>query len=84
MLKPLPVGILCGPDAELGAGPPTPCSPQAIALGAASIAQGCWPGPVEAAPLRGAHTSRPEAHCLRLGGCLLPAASGAARKARLL
>lgn len=44
-LKLLPVGIFCGPDAELGAGPPS-LLPQAVALGAAGTVQvtglGLW------------------------------------------
>lgn len=71
MLKPLPVGILCGPDAELGAGPPAPCSPQAVTLGAAGTVKvaglGLWNQLCSRAVT---HICHPKAHSLRLGGYL--------------
>lgn len=88
-LKPLPVSVLCGPDAELSRGPPSYSRP-GCSTGNSQCSSvtglGLWN---ESALLLGTHTSHPEVFllsffllCHHLGGYLSPAGSGAGSQTR--
>ena len=90
MLKPLPVSIPSAGQMLTWVQAHPPCSPQAMAAGAASAAQRASLGLWNQLCCRGTHTSDPKAlslcsfsSCRHLGGYLSPAGSGVASKFRL-